>query len=339
MTNLRWLARPSALGAAALLLVARAAAAEPQGYYDSAAGLSGAALRNALHQIVDQHTVVSYSATRAALERLDQDPANSGNVILLYERSSWPKSQFVSTSPGGWNREHCWPNAHGIDDRLPAYSDLYNLRACGEPSNSDRGNLLYDESVPAEGAYQRPAGSTTPLCTQDLNSWEPPLEVKGDLARAMFYMDVRYEGDAGEPNLILTENTAQISSSATYMGRLSTLLVWHFLDPVSPAEKARLEAAFGYQGNRNPFVDRPEWVEAIYGDVFRLNAAREGDALVLAWTALLPLDIGIIETSTNLIDWAAAELSVVDDNGWHTARVPLSARAAFYRLRLKEREG
>ena len=338
--SLPWRRWAQAICTGALLLPdAHATAAEPPGYYDSVAGLRGAALRNALHQIIDQHTVVSYSASRAALEALDQDPANSANVILLYERSSWPKSQFISSYPGGWNREHCWPNAHGIDNALPAYSDLYNLRACGEPSNSDRANLYYDESVAAEGAYQRPAGSTTPLCSQDVNSWEPPIEVKGDLARAMFYMDIRYEGDAGEPNLILTDNAAQISSSGTYMGRLSSLLIWHFLDPVSPAEKGRLEAAYGYQGNRNPFVDRPEWVEAVYGNVLRLNYAVDGDSLVLSWPAILPADMASIEASVDLVSWAPAQLTVVDRDGYHTASVPLGSGPAFYRLRLRERDG
>jgi endonuclease I len=326
----------SALAVAALPL----SAAEPPGYYSPAAGLTGSALRNALHNIIDDHVVVSYSNARGALQVLDEDPANVNNLILLYERSSYPKSQFISTTPGGWNREHCWPNSYGIDDGGPDYSDLFNLRACGEPSNSDRANLYYDESTPSAPGYQQPAGPTTPVASQDFDSWEPPLEVKGDLARAMFYMDIRYEGGTGEPDLAITENVSLISTSAAYMGRLSTLLIWHFLDPVSPAERTRLEGTYGYQGNRNPFVDHPEWVEQIYGPVAELGVAKESSTvMVLSWPAILPADLAIIETSTDLIRWTAATLDVVDANGRHTARVPITSTPRFYRLKLQARAG
>lgn len=242
-----------------LLVLCAASAAEPAQYYDSALGLTGTPLRNALHNIIKGHTVISYVATRTPLEQLDEDPANTANVILLYERTTWPKSVFISGNNGGWNREHCWPNSLGIDSVEPSYSDLFNLRVCGEPANSDRANLYYDESTPGASGYQIPSGPTTAQCSQDFDSWEPPDEVKGDLARSMFYMDVRYEGDASEPNLTLTDDVATISTSNANMGRLSTLLVWNFLDPVSAAERTRAERAYGYQRNRNPFVDHPEW--------------------------------------------------------------------------------
>ena len=97
---------------------------------------------------------------------LDQDPANSANLILLYERASWPKADFVTVVSGGWNREHCWPNSLGIDSAEPAYSDLFNLRACGEPANSDRANLYYDESTIGASGYEFPSGPTSPLAAR-----------------------------------------------------------------------------------------------------------------------------------------------------------------------------
>ena len=297
-------------------------------------------MRAALHNIIDGHTPVSYTNTRFALEVLDEDPANTANLTLVYERTSYPKAWFVSTHANGWNREHCWPNSLGIDGGAPAYSDLFNLRAAGEPANSDRANLYYDESTPSASGYEQPAGVTTPLASQDFDSWEPPLEVKGDLARSMFYMDVRYEGGAGEPNLILTDNTSLISTSASYMGRLSTLLVWHFLDPISAAERERAERAFGYQGNRNPFVDRPDFVEKVFGAVLNLEVTKESNTtMVLSWPALLPADLAFIETSTDLRAWTPAALTVIDAGGKHTARVPVTATPRFYRLKLIERAG
>lgn len=322
-----------------LIVLSAGRSAEPPGYYQSASGLTGAALRTALHQIIDGHTVVSYANARAALENLDEDPGNSANLILIYERTSWPKSQWVANYAGGWNREHCWPDSLGIDGSGPEYSDLFNLRACGENPNSDRGNLYYDESTTTAPGYQNPAHPNALLCTQDNDSWEPPAEVKGDLARAMFYMDLRYEGDSGEPNLSLTENAALISTSAAFMGRLSTLLLWNFLDPVSPAERTRAEGVYGYQRNRNPFIDRPEWVEAIYGAVFKLTATRSGIQLLLAWPALLPSDVAFVQTSTDLVTWTTATLTITNSGGQHTATVPLTSTPRYYRLKLQARPG
>ena len=315
-----------------------AGAAEPAGYYNTASGLTGTPLRTALHNIIKGHTVIGYTATRTPLEFLDEDPANTANLILLYEHASSPKSFFVSGNNGGWNREHCWPNSLGIDDVSPAYSDLFNLRACGSVSNSDRANLYYDESTTGAG-YDNNAGTNYALCTQDSDSWEPPFDLKGDLARSMFYMDIRYEGGSGEPNLALTDNIASITESNANMGRLSTLLIWNFLDPVSPTERTRAERASGYQHNRNPFVDRPAWVEAIYGEVFKLTAVFNATTLTLSWPAIVPADLGFIEVSSDLIIWTAATLTIVDVGGKHTATIPLPPAPRYFRLKLSSRPG
>ena len=320
-----------------LVCLGTADAAEPPGYYSTASGLSGAALRTALHNIIKGHTVITYANTRQSLEFLDEDPADTTKLILLYEHTSSLKSFFVNGSNGGWNREHCWPNSLGIDDALPAYSDLFNLRACGSISNADRDNLYYDESTTGAG-YDNNAGTNYSLCTQDSDSWEPPFDMKGDLARSMFYMDIRYEG-GGEPNLTLTDNIAAISVSNANMGRLSTLLIWNFIDPVDSTERTRAERAFGYQHNRNPFIDHPEWVEAIYGEFFKLTAAANGTMLTLSWPAIVPGDLGFIEVSTDLITWTASALTIVDVSGKHTASVPLTPTPRYYRLKLTARAG
>jgi len=98
------------------------------------------------------------------------------------------------------------------------------------------------------------------MCTSDTDSWEPPASIKGDLARSMFYMAIRYTGDkTNEPVLYLTDNTALIKSTNSYMGRLSALLAWHKADPVSVEEVARQEKIYTlYQHNRNPLIDHPE---------------------------------------------------------------------------------
>ncbi len=241
----------------------------PAGYYSTAEGKSGAVLRLALHLIITNAVLIPYSSTGAdtsdALRILDQDPSNTNNVVLIYSRRSEPKVTFGTTA--GWNREHLWPNSYGINSKGPAYSDLQNLRAEDATVNSARGNKLFDESDPNSPNYRSPGHAEAPLTSTDTDSWEPPDEVKGDIARAIFYMAIRYMGDrANEPALVLTDATSQITSATNLMGRLSTLLRWHVEDPVDNRERLRNDLVFDrYQHNRNPFVDRPEWVFLAFG--------------------------------------------------------------------------
>lgn len=91
---------------------------------------------------------------------------------------------------------------------------------------------------------------------------------RGDLARAILYMAIRYEGgrdvvtNQSEPDLELTDDRSKIvvtSASPAYMGLMSTLLAWHSADPPDAGERGRNEVIFSFQGNRNPFIDHPEW--------------------------------------------------------------------------------
>src|SRR5262245_34131251 len=183
--------------------------APPPCYYDSADGKAGQVLRQALHDIVKNHTVITYDSSSSAtvdtvdaLQVLDEDPANTNNVILIYSGWSVPKTNYGN----GWNREHLWPNSYGFDIDVtttwPALRDLFNLRPCDSRVNSSRGNKYYDFSDPFDLNYKDSAHSNAPLCSTDTDSWEPPDTMKGDIARAMFYMDLRYAGErTNEPDL------------------------------------------------------------------------------------------------------------------------------------------
>lgn len=247
----------------------RAAADAPPGYYAAAEGVAGPALRTALHQIVRGHAVVPYTSssgndTRAALRVLDEDPLDTTRVVLFYSGATDLKSAFgVST---GWNREHVWPASYGLGSGA-AYSDLHNLRACDWNVNSARGNKWFDLALPGSAGFADPAHPEAPGCRANHAAWEPPAAFKGDVARIVFYMDVRYEGTAGEPHLQLTSDPAAVAAGAPFLGRLEVLRQWHLQDPPDAAERLRNDRVFTlYQGNRNPFVDRPEFVERLYGD-------------------------------------------------------------------------
>jgi endonuclease I len=257
----------------------------PPGYYNPALGKTGSELRQALHEIINDHTILAYSSgtnnTEVALKVLDQDPANINNVLLLYELRSEPKTNFGTTL--GWNREHQWCNSYGLDDVPPAYTDLFNLRAEDATVNSARNNKFYDISDTNNPNYHKPGHAEAPLTSTDSDSWEPPDAVKGDIARALFYMDVRYEGDrTNEPNLVLREITDTITTSNAFMGRLSTMLLWNQQDPVDAAEQLRNDLIYErYQHNRNPFIDHPEWVDLIFKPQLRI--VRAGETVQIFW--------------------------------------------------------
>ncbi len=231
----------------------------PAGYYNSASGLSGADLKSALHNIIKGHNSISYAAVETALKVLDEDPNNSSNVWLLYKQSSTPKSNFGG-DVNNWNREHLWPSSHGdFGTSKPTGTDLHHLRPTDASVNGDRGNKDFDNGGSAH--------SEAPLCKWTTNTWEPPDIVKGDIARAIFYMEVRYEGYNGEVDLEIQHNLTYPSGSPGKLGVLSTLMQWHVNDPVDASEQARNNAIYSdYQENRNPFIDHPEYVNAIWGD-------------------------------------------------------------------------
>lgn len=227
----------------------------PGDYYDAANGKSGEQLKSALHDIIDDHTEISYSNVWEALRETDEDPSNSNNVILLYTGRSQGKNENGGNADD-WNREHVWAKSHGdFGTSMGPGTDLHHLRPTDASVNSSRSNLDFDEGgsehTEAAGNYY------------DSDSWEPRDSVKGDVARMIFYMDVRYEGDSGEPDLEL--NNQVNNGSAPYHGKLSVLLEWHEEDPVDDLERRRNEIIYNdYQHNRNPFIDHPEWVAEIW---------------------------------------------------------------------------
>ena len=244
----------------------------PTGYYAAAEGLTGPALKAALHDLIDDHTIIAANGGDSfqALRTLDQDPANTNNVLTVYSGTSEPKF-----ADGGltWNREHCWPRSYGLsatgDEGAADESDLFNLRACLTDVNQIRGDRVYDEADPAHPNDPAVAPPGAPECLYDADRgqgeiWTPRPSEKGDLARAMLYMAVRYDGsDAGTLDLELGD---EANASRAVFGNLTTLLQWHLDDPVSTEERRRNDLIHDrYQGNRNPFVDRPEFVAKIFG--------------------------------------------------------------------------
>jgi endonuclease I len=224
-------------------------------YYKNAVGKTGTSLKSALHTIISPQTKLSYSALWEALKVTDQDPNNSSNVKLLYSGISRSKS-LNGGSTGNWNREHVWAQSHGdFGTSAGPGTDLHHIRPEDVTVNSIRGNKDFDNGG---SSFTNSGGSLT-----DSNSFEPRDAVKGDVARMILYMAVRYEGDDGWPNL--EPNDLVTNGSVPYHGRLSVLKQWNDEDPPDAFEERRNQVIYDtYQKNRNPFIDHPEWVEAIW---------------------------------------------------------------------------
>lgn len=223
-------------------------------YYQNAAGKTGAELKVALHNIIKGHVQLSYDQVTQALKDTDEDPNNKNNVILLYTGRSQAKSTFGS-SGDAWNREHVWAKSHGdFGTTKGPGTDIHHLRPADASVNSTRGHLDFDNG-----------GSPDKECTEckyDSDSWEPPNRVKGDIARMLMYMAVRYEGDGGEIDLELADRVSTYPQPLH--GKLSVLLEWNKLDPVDAFEMRRNNIIQTYQKNRNPFIDHPEWADMIW---------------------------------------------------------------------------
>lgn len=232
-------------------------------YYEPAEGLAAEQLKASLHEIIRGHAPLLYSEVASALRDTDADPSQAGHLIQFYTGRS---------TENDFNKEHVWAKSHGgfNSDTYAAYADLHHLRPTRPDVNSRRWHLDFDEG----GVPYSDSGCNW---VEDL-SFEPRDAVKGDVARALFYMAVRYEGtDGPTPDLELVEGIPSLRGadgtptngphiSTPRMGRLSTLLRWHEQDPPDDFERRRNDVIFErYQGNRNPFVDHPEWVTSIWG--------------------------------------------------------------------------
>ena len=225
-------------------------------YYKSAVGLSGPALKSQLHTIVTPMTKLTYDQVWDALEVTDQDPANASNVVEIYSGRSISKT----LNGGGvddWNREHVWAKSHGdFGTATGPGTDIHHLRPEDVTVNSTRGNKDFDNGGTAV--------AQCPDCFSDADSFEPRDAVKGDVARMVFYMAVRYDGGDGFADLEPNQSTS--NGTAPYLGRLSVLLAWNAQDPPDAFEMRRNDVIYDqFQHNRNPFVDHPEWAASIWG--------------------------------------------------------------------------
>jgi hypothetical protein len=234
----------------------------PAGYYDSLEGKAGAVLKQAIQDIIANPAVVhahNYGDIETILKKADQNPLNSNQVWLMYTEIPRSKLDIQETgiNTGKWNREHIYPQSRGgfadgtvsipdginvwattdANDILAGHADAHHIRAEDGPENSSRGNKDY-------GEYMGPTGNE--------GSW------RGDVARAVFYMAVRY-------NALSVVNGNPANTTVGQLGDLSLLLQWNQTDPKDDFEMNRNNYIYTWQVNRNPFIDYPNLADYIWG--------------------------------------------------------------------------
>ncbi|MEO5626379.1 MAG: endonuclease [Dokdonella sp.] len=251
-------------------------------------------LRCSLHLTIRGHTAYPYYSnsginTWTILEAAQANPANPAQILDVYRNHFYTAITDRAGGSGGgitYNREHTWPNSLGFPTDtgnlgMPnaPYSDTHMLYLSDTQWNADRGNKPYadcatncgERTTEANGGFGGGSGAYPGNSNwTNNNSFQTWGHRKGDVARAVMYMAIRYEGGVDpvsgqiEPELELTDNRALIVgrndyTQPAYMGLLTDLLAWNQDDPPDDAERARDEVIYSFQGNRNPFVDHPEW--------------------------------------------------------------------------------
>lgn len=232
-------------------------------YYSAATGF-GLTLKSQLHNIIDGQTTRSYDQLRADLQITDADPNDPTKLRVVYNNGVSITKNTAGSIPGWdggvtWNREHSWPQSRGVDTTsAPDGSDMFHLFSSKQSDNTARGNLNYGGAFGAQNRGTVSDGGT---------KYYPGDADAGLIARAEFYMAVRYDGtESGTADLELAAGDP--ADEGTQLGDLSRLLQWHFAAPPdTPFERKRNQIIYdNYQHNRNPFIDHPEYVWSIFVD-------------------------------------------------------------------------
>jgi endonuclease I len=221
-----------------------------QGYYQAINGVSDANLKPTLTTILRSiltptgllPLATNYGNARYDLPLSDADPNNPNNIILVYSRQSvaskWDEGKT-------WNREHVYPQSlldvNTSNSSRHKGADYHNIKPENPGINTSRGNKYFAEAT------------TTA-------SFAPPAEVRGDVARILFYMVTMW------PELSLVDVTEPNEPAKFQMAQLSVLVKWHLEDPVDAFEENRNQVIYSKQGNRNPYIDHQEFVCRIWGN-------------------------------------------------------------------------
>ena len=258
----------------------------PPGYYNSATG-NGYTLKTQLKSIISNgHIDQGYSALYDAYVLSDNDSfyENDNTVLDMYSENPSGSDSYnynhndrtcgnYNSENDCYNREHIFPQGF-FNEQLPMRTDIHHVVPTDGYVNNRRANYPFGEvsnytwiSNNGSKVGQNTYGSYSGVV------FEPIDEFKGDIARMLLYFAVRYEDEVSQSisggswdNHTITNNPLNGTNNQVYeVWYLQLLYKWHNDDPVSDREIKRNNEAYNFQGNRNPFIDYPEYVDLIWG--------------------------------------------------------------------------
>ena len=280
--------------------------AQPAGYYNGTAGLSGAALKSQLRTIITNgHQDQGYGALWTGYATTDRDHfyENDNSILDIYSENpagTDPYTYNYGSSQCGtynseadcYNREHIIPQSF-FNESAPMVSDIHHIRPTDGYVNNMRGTYAFGKVGTASFTSMngsKVGNSISPGFGGTV--FEPIDAFKGDVARMIFYFVTRYE------NQLSSFSSGNILGNTAYPGlqnwQLQQLIVWHVADPVSAEEIARNNASQTFQGNRNPYIDNPQWVHDVWGSpdttpptapTNLAASAPTSNSITLNWTA------------------------------------------------------
>jgi endonuclease I len=253
----------------------------PAGYYDGTAGLTGAALKTQLKQIITNgHVDHGYNGLWTGYQTTDRDNIamsgyeNDNTILDIYSENPNGTDPYTFTYGSGqcgtynsegdcYNREHVVPQSL-FSSNSPMVADIHFIRPTDGKVNGMRSNYPYGKV--GSTSYTSQNGSKLGTSVSPGYSgtvFEPIDAFKGDIARMILYFVTRYESQ------LSGFSTGNMLGGSAFPGlqtwELNQLLAWNTMDPVSATEIARNNASYVYQGNRNPYIDHPEYVAQIWG--------------------------------------------------------------------------
>lgn len=232
-------------------------------YSDLDTSSNGTTFRSKLAQLItDTHKKkTSYSGLADVYSTSDADPNKSGNIIWFYSGTSIKYSGGFGSGGGATNREHVWPKDGGkaFSETTDAGSDAHHLRPTEANLNSTRGSRQFGEVSQTAANIVKQNGSTSydNLCYASGNYFYPGEGYRGATARILMYVETRW-GNQFNLKFVLGQGNSKT------IGDIETLMKWHYLEPPTEEEIRRNEAVYKIQGNRNPFIDHPEYATQIY---------------------------------------------------------------------------
>lgn len=321
-------------------------------YYKDITASDSAGLSAQLHNLMfETHTFYpTYGDCRNDNgEYYAMDPGSTSSYLTDFYTQHDISKAWSGNSNGTWNREHVWCQSHsaGLWDKIEntqknGGSDYHHIRPIEFNLNSTRNNNAYGEvenKNSSTAKYSKTTSGSNAYLGGYLENgvWEPIDDVKGDVARILMYVYVHYATDAGgttpstytnyvgnlKLNDIICEGSSVSASKAL-------LLKWHNQDPVSNSERVRNEVAYGYQGNRNPFIDHPEYADIIFAtDVVHVTSVTLNPnslTLLPGENSILTATVLPVDANNRNVVWSTSDSGVATvSNGTVTAVAPGTA--------------